>query len=600
MNRRTNPKLDEALDLKQEERAAKVALVVMRGSYVLCVLGFVLLIIGLLIPSSHDVVKPILTELAATILPASILSIFFDSFVKRLLVQEFSTEVRKLVQDGRECKHIKDSGISDFIEEPERETIYPMFARAKREIIICKTWIPEREIDVIKSAIKAALLENPDVHIRILCLDPDSPFVLQRYRDSREQSKNLKESNRPQEPIRAEKGREMIKDSLEKMIEFSRDEADPDSRKKIYQQLEIKIYRNIPALSLYASEEKALLGWYWMEKESFGGPVLEVEGEKLPLARATRANFERMWSQASDYAREIQDDYVWKEKAPSYPESILDRLGVPRSPEELKQILETWPELRRYGETIRKFVDQEGYCVVKNFPFPKSKSDLMVRKNLFLLLVCACGTPSDHKEGVGEPEYICEVKPQRDLQRKVPTYSEHDHEAPLHTDSIYHKMPEKFVGFLMEEKSEVGGRNILLKVSSIFNEMGSTSEGKRWLEYLKTHRLPSVTPSRYSNNLGSDPKVEDVLIIDENEETIKFRADTISKGINQRKGQHQRVDPKVSDALKFLCTLMYQNPDRRGINLANGEILFVNNEKVLHARTSFEGFTRLLLRIRFN
>ena len=34
--------------------------------------------------------------------------------------------------------------------------------------------------------------------------------------------------------------------------------------------------------------------------------------------------------------------------------------------------------------------------------------------------------------------------------------------------------------------------------------------------------------------------------------------------------------------------------------LANGEILFVNNYSVLHARTGFEGLSRVLLRVRFN
>ncbi|HEY0794950.1 MAG TPA: TauD/TfdA family dioxygenase, partial [Acidisarcina sp.] len=250
------------------------------------------------------------------------------------------------------------------------------------------------------------------------------------------------------------------------------------------------------------------------------------------------------------------------------------------------------PELKEYGQQIIRFIKKEGYCIVKSFPF--KGYDPVAQKNLFLMLVIACGTPSDHIPG--KEEYICKVTPRKDLNRQIATYSEHDHEAPLHTDSHYRDDPEQFVAFLMEKQADFGGRNILLKSSWILNEMKATEEGRRWLNYLKANELPSAMPSRYSEHADEVPRPFKAPIINQSETIIRFREDTIREGIRLA-GQRNREE---EEALDFFSKLVYRSPERRGVTLANGEILFINNHTVLHARTAFEGFSRVLLRIRFN
>jgi alpha-ketoglutarate-dependent taurine dioxygenase len=210
------------------------------------------------------------------------------------------------------------------------------------------------------------------------------------------------------------------------------------------------------------------------------------------------------------------------------------------------------------------------------------------------MLVSACGAPSDHKPG--EEEYICKVTPRPDLNRPIATYSEHDREAPLHTDSHYRDTPEQFVAFLMEQQAPLGGRNILLKSSCVFAEMRDTEEGRRWLKYLKTKKIPSAVPSRYSGTPGDEPRFVEATIINDAETMIRFREDTIREGIRLCGNK----DSEQEQALDFLRKLIYRSPERRGVTLANGEILFVNNYSVLHARTGFEGLSRVLLRVRFN
>lgn len=295
----------------------------------------------------------------------------------------------------------------------------------------------------------------------------------------------------------------------------------------------------------------------------------------------------------ADYVREVESSFILDASNIRPPGTVLEQLDVKKTPAELKEILKGCPEIQEYGRKILERIKAEGYCIVRDFPFQGYEP--AAQKNLFLMLICACGEPSDHMPGKGE--YICKVHPRDNLKREIETYSEHNLEAPLHTDSHYRESPEEFAAFLMEHKAEAGGRNILLRIDSILSEMRVTEEGRRWLKYLKEHSFPSAVPSRYSDTLGQTAKYVEAPIINPSETAIRFREDTIRKGIVLA---NRPRDEEQDQALDFFTTLIYRSPERRGVTLENGEILFVNNYTALHARTAFEDRSRVLLRIRFN
>jgi len=386
----------------------------------------------------------------------------------------------------------------------------------------------------------------------------------------------------------------MIQEGLGKIIDSCRDG-------QRYRQVEIRTYRNVPAVSLYSTENKAWIGWYWVGTEASGGPAVLVLGAgKGNLGQEARDNFGKIWKQSSEYAPEVAESAFLDADDLKPSDTLLNRLASQLlSPTELRAMLGEWPEIKEFGRYLMKKLGDEGYCIVRKFPFSAGDKQIDERKNLFLLLACACGTPTDHRPPKGE--YIGKVEPNKDLDRQVETYSEHDREAQLHTDSHYNKAPENFVAFLMERQSEYGGRNILLRFSALKKEMQNTKEGRYWFEYFQKHELPSAKPSRYSEISTGDPEIICEKIIDKNGEAVRFRDDTIKAAIKhlvEQKGQDQ--DKEQKKGLNFLRRMIYRSPDRRGVTLSNGDMLFVNNYTVLHARTGFVGLRRLLLRIRFN
>ncbi|MFZ1005604.1 MAG: TauD/TfdA family dioxygenase [Candidatus Sulfotelmatobacter sp.] len=564
------------------------------GSYVLFVVGLVVTACSAkYLPEPW---KTVGITIGSTLIAAGVLSIFFEHFGRKLLMQEFTAKVQPVLHKElkdflAKSEHLKRSGIDDFGVIPPRKEIEEMLAGAKKSIIISKTWIPREDSPHLREGLERALArskENSGPEVKILCLDPASPLVGQRFLDSH-----------PKTPQRdaAKEGQQRIIDGLREIMDYCRDE-------QRYRYVQIRTYRNVPAVSLYSTENMAWIGWYWLGTEALGGPALLVSGKgEDNLGNAARANFERIWAQSSEYAPEVEDT-AFSDAAAHVappPDTLLKQLASPLSPDELRPMLADWPGIQEYGRSLVTKLREEGYCIVRNFPF-SADDEQDARRNQFLLLACACGVPTDHKPP--DLEYVCEVTPRPDRDRQVETYSEHDREARLHTDSHYNDAPESFVAFLMEEQAEYGGRNILLRFSTLKREMQSTIEGRKWFEYFKSHDLPSAKPSRYSKQPTEEPEIKDRPIIVENGTAIRFREDTIRKAIEllseQNKPRNKRQDEEQEKGLDFLTRLIYRSPYRRGVTLSKGQMLFLNNHTVLHARTGFEGLPRLLLRIRFN
>ncbi len=78
---------------------------------------------------------------------------------------------------------------------------------------------------------------------------------------------------------------------------------------------------------------------------------------------------------------------------------------------------------------------------------------------------------------------------------------------------------------------------------------------------------------------------------------IRFRLDTIEAGL--------KCYPELATAdrlwaLEYFNNFLKTYPNKIQFKLDDGDIVFVNNHKVLHGRTAFTGGDRLLLRVRID
>lgn len=250
------------------------------------------------------------------------------------------------------------------------------------------------------------------------------------------------------------------------------------------------------------------------------------------------------------------------------------------------KVLGHWPELMSFGAEILNHTKNSGYLVIRNFPFTQLNSE--ARRLIFFLLTSSCGTPVSHIPG--KNEYLWEIAP-KDVHRQLPTYSENDLEAPLHTDSNYRDNPEEFIAVLVERPSRCGGgRTILLRIRPVLKQLQETDEGRQCLDILRNQKFPSMVPSVYRE---TDVCVKAPIIIGE---TVRFRPDTIDQAIKKE----QNFPEEQRRAIDYFADLVDRSPDRLGVFLKQGDMLFINNYTVLHGRTAFQDNERLLLRIRFN
>jgi alpha-ketoglutarate-dependent taurine dioxygenase len=560
----------------KEPKGVKALSRVLVVSFALVLAGSVLLLVAFF-DGLGDKLEKLFVAFGSALLPTGILTIFFEYSLHRILMREFEGELLDAILLERGIERLVTSGIVDCSTLRDRsKAVLCLISNAKQTIRVCKTWIPE--LEELKSGLRDALRDarNP-MKIQVLCLDPDSPISIQRGRDL---------GYRPDT-----EARDRIKSSLRDLDTFCRAEG-------IREQVDIRTYRNLPCLSLYAADDKALLGWYWHDNPALMGPVLKVKGRNSTLCATVHKNFDEVWKRANDYLPEIEDDCIWNGSELRLPgklkRTLLEAptLNDNTPPDHLDslhiELVKQWPQIKDLSNDILRHTKNRGYLVVRNFPFNQLTAE--ARRLMFLLLTKSCGTLVSHIPG--KQEYVWEVTP-RDVYRDIPTYSEHNMEATLHTDSNYRRDPEHVIAFLLERPATCGGgRTILLRIAAVLKQLAGSEEGRRCLKTLRTHKFPAAVPSVYSPS----PAHEDALILTD-AGTVRFRPDTIEEGM--KLAPDFRTQER-ENALRVFGAMIDRSLDRCAVTLGKGDMIFINNHTVLHGRTAFEDKSRLLLRIRFN
>jgi len=179
---------------------------------------------------------------------------------------------------------------------------------------------------------------------------------------------------------------------------------------------------------------------------------------------------------------------------------------------------------------------------------------------------------------------------------KVITYSEHNHEADLHTDSQYSEYPEDYFGLLTLHKARCGGgASYLLSLEDLLRELASTPAGREAIEVLQTTNYPFIVPNVFRKKTGDEPEFNFGPVLREGE--IRFRIDTFEKALAVAPGL---CTPRQLSAFNILKEYVRSSPSTKTFFLEDRDLIFINNKTMLHGRGSFTDADRHLLRIRMN
>lgn len=259
--------------------------------------------------------------------------------------------------------------------------------------------------------------------------------------------------------------------------------------------------------------------------------------------------------------------------------------------DDFRKEVETWQEIIFFGKLIKEKLQKSGFVIVKNYDLIKFPESL--RENLFLCLCLAVGNPVEHN--INKRDYVWKITPRKNLG-SFPTFSEHNLEASLHTDTQYRLNPEKYVSLCTIKKAKCnGGKLILLDMHDVLQTLQKTNYGKNCLFVLQNTMFPFVVPTVFRENKNKQELIF-APVISENFQ-LRYRFDTIKEGLKAC-GISEKDEKFWS--LNFFQDHITYHPCLKELSVQEGEIVFLDNQRVMHGRTKFDDLNRLLLRVRID
>ncbi|MDJ0686951.1 MAG: TauD/TfdA family dioxygenase [Xenococcaceae cyanobacterium MO_188.B32] len=255
----------------------------------------------------------------------------------------------------------------------------------------------------------------------------------------------------------------------------------------------------------------------------------------------------------------------------------------------LKTIVqEKIPRLEELGiQIVQRLNSEQGFVIVKGLSFHLYKRP--IADYLYLSLAAHLGKFTVHSNS---KNVIWDVTPRPLLNQRKPTFSELDAEAPLHIDSAFRHKPEEYFGLFAIKSAKEGGNSIIVKANDLIQSLQSSSFGVQCLRILREQNFPFQVPSAFvgagKSNIILAPIVADKPL-------IRFRLDTIEASF---KCYPELATPARLWALGYFERFIKSYENKIEFKLTDGDMVFVNNHKVLHGRTAFSQNDRLLLRVR--
>jgi alpha-ketoglutarate-dependent taurine dioxygenase len=246
---------------------------------------------------------------------------------------------------------------------------------------------------------------------------------------------------------------------------------------------------------------------------------------------------------------------------------------------------------KKLANHILEALENVGYIIVQNFDVDVNNAENSGKK--FLEISNMVGNTINH---AGHNSIIWDIKSNPKSNSFVKTYSEHSHEAELHTDSQYSLYPEDYFGLLTLKKANCGGGiSYLLSLKEILNELRALPNGSIHEKTLSNTNFPFIIPNVFKKNASVEHEFNFGPILRENE--IRFRVDTFEKALSIKR---DLCDEEQMEAYHALKKIILKTSKTQMLFLQPKDLIFINNKTMLHGRGEFTDADRHLLRIRMN
>ncbi|MEU7830566.1 MULTISPECIES: TauD/TfdA family dioxygenase [unclassified Nonomuraea] len=188
------------------------------------------------------------------------------------------------------------------------------------------------------------------------------------------------------------------------------------------------------------------------------------------------------------------------------------------------------------------------------------------------------GTPSRRDAG----REIWPVRPSR--TDASATFSERAGAVDFHTDAAYRPRPEDLVCMFVVRPARDGGLTLLLDAATVDAGLRRHDLGERVLAALAEPRWRWRVPETFS---GGPADVSPRAAVMPGDGTVRWRGDNLV-GLTQ---ERRTVAFWFGSLLRVL-------PGAVRLEHRPGDVIVIDNHRVMHARTSFQDPHRLLLRVR--
>lgn len=172
------------------------------------------------------------------------------------------------------------------------------------------------------------------------------------------------------------------------------------------------------------------------------------------------------------------------------------------------------------------------------------------------------------------------------------TFSQTNAEATMHTDTQYFSEPEPYFGlFCIKPASDSGGMSQVIDGRVVLSNLAEVDGEDTLAELAKP--FPFQVPVIFTKDpYNQAPEITWAPII--GADGVRYRKDTLANALSV---DGVRVPDAQLRALESFEEALGRAPVAN-YNLEAGDVLFVNNHRLLHGRTAFEDPNRLMLRVR--
>ena len=255
----------------------------------------------------------------------------------------------------------------------------------------------------------------------------------------------------------------------------------------------------------------------------------------------------------------------------------------------------TAPGLDALARALR--VALEGpYCALIVPQLGLDRLDPAARCFLLFALSLCIGRPTPTDRLSQRIVWNLRARPDRMADGTASTFSEHNEEALLHTDTQYYAAPERYVlQYFVRSAGCGGGVTWLRDGACVVRGLERTASGRRALGLLTHTPLPFRIPAAFTaDGHGSTLELTHAPIFGARP-AIRFRVDTLEAGLA---AFPDRATADVRDALHTLYAELEDPRERVERALQPDTLLLINNHEGLHGRTGFTDLSRHAVRIR--